>query len=58
MKLELWPCDHPSPDPAAYDWTQFWGFIHHIPYGRPVSYTVHHTPEAPSHLLIPVMRDA
>jgi putative CocE/NonD family hydrolase len=58
MKLEIWPCDHPSPDPAAYDWTQFWGFIHHIPYGKPVSYSIHHTPDAASHLLVPVMRDA
>jgi uncharacterized protein len=55
LKLEVWPCDYPNPDPAAYDWTQFWGFIHHIPYGKPVAYQIHHTPEAPSYLLLPVI---
>lgn len=55
LKLEIWPCDYPSPDPANYDWTQFWGFIHHIPYGKPVSYLVHHGADAPSYLLVPVM---
>jgi putative CocE/NonD family hydrolase len=57
LKLEIWPCDYPNPDPAAYDWTQFWGFIHHIPYGKQVSYQVHHDAETPSYLLLPVMRN-
>jgi predicted acyl esterase len=55
LKLEILPCDFPSPDPTTYDWTQFWGFVHHIPYGKPVSYDVHHTPDAPSYLLVPVL---
>lgn len=55
LKLEIWPCDYPSTDPANYDWTQFWGFIHHIPYGKPVSYEVHHDADTPSYLLLPVM---
>jgi hypothetical protein len=54
LGLEIWPCDHP--DPTNYDWTQFWGFIHHIPFGKPVSYEVQQSWREPSHLLLPVMR--
>jgi predicted acyl esterase len=53
LKLELWPCDYPT---EPYDWTQYWGACHHMPYGRPVAYEILHTDERPSHLLVPVIR--
>ncbi|OGA36291.1 MAG: hypothetical protein A3G80_09855 [Betaproteobacteria bacterium RIFCSPLOWO2_12_FULL_62_13b] len=54
LKLEIWPWDFPNE--PGYDWTLYWGKGHHVPYGKPVSYEIFHTPEAPSYLLIPVMR--
>jgi len=56
LKLEIWPCDYPAED--YYDWTQYWGACHHMPYGRPVAYELHHSPEHPSHLLVPIVRAA
>ena len=56
IKIEIWPCDYPSPPAGEYDFTQFWGFIHHVPYGKPVTYQIHHDPEEPSFLLAPLMR--
>ena len=54
LKLEVWPCDYPNPD--YYDWTQYWGACHHLPYGRPVSYELHHSASRPSHILLPEVR--
>jgi predicted acyl esterase len=53
LKLEIWPCDYPQ---EPYDWTQYWGACHHIPYGNQVTYDVWHTEEAPAHLLMPFIR--
>jgi putative CocE/NonD family hydrolase len=53
LKLELWPCDYPT---EPYDWTQYWGACHHMPYGLAVDYEIHHSAERQSHLLVPVMR--
>lgn len=50
LKLEIWPCDYPQ---QPYDWTQYWGSCHHIPYGNPVTYKVFHTAEHSSYLLLP-----
>ncbi|MGH2945402.1 MAG: CocE/NonD family hydrolase [Solirubrobacteraceae bacterium] len=54
LAFEIWPCDHPVQE--YYDWTQYWGACHHMPYGRPVGYEVHHSADRPSHLLVPVVR--
>jgi putative CocE/NonD family hydrolase len=55
LALEIWPCDYPNP--ANYDWTQAYGILHGVPFGKAVSYRIHHVPDAPSYLLLPVMRD-
>jgi len=52
LQLEIWPCDYPQ---QPYDWTQYWGAVHHIPYGKEVTYEIHHTPDHPSHLLLPLI---
>ena len=56
LRLEIWPCDWMSPK-DEYEWPLFWGYSHHVPYGKDVDYTIHHSAEHPSHLLVPVVRD-
>lgn len=51
IQLEIWPCDYPAE--PYYDWTLFWGVTHHIPYGKPVTYKIYHTPQHLSYLLLP-----
>ena len=54
LRLEIWPCDwmtHKDP----HDWTLFWGYTNHIPYGKDVDYEIHHDKRYASHLLIPVV---
>lgn len=50
LKIEVWPCDYPR---EPYDWTQYWGSCHHIPYGKSVTYNVFHTAAHASYLLVP-----
>src|SRR5579875_325177 len=52
LQLELWPCDWYDPA-QPYDWTLFWGLVHHISYGKDTTYTIFHDQEHPSHLLVP-----
>lgn len=54
LKLEIWPWDYPAE--PYYDWTLYWGKGHHIPFGLPVRYDVHHDAAEPSYLLVPVIR--
>jgi len=51
IQLEIWPCDYPAE--SYHDWTLYWGCAHHIPYGKEATYEIHHTPEHPSHILLP-----
>jgi putative CocE/NonD family hydrolase len=55
LKVEVWPCDHPNED--YYDWTQYWGACHHLPYGHAVDYELVHTGAHQSYLLVPVVPD-
>lgn len=55
LKLEIWPCDFPN-EPGN-DWTLNWGKGQHIPYGKAVTYEIFHTPQAPSYLVMPVIRE-
>lgn len=54
LRLEIWPCDWMS-SKDEYDWTLFWGYTHHIPYGRDVDYNVYHDKAYRSHLLLPIV---
>jgi hypothetical protein len=39
-----------------YDWTLFWGYSHHIPYGKDAHYEIYHDKQYPSYLLLPVVK--
>jgi predicted acyl esterase len=54
LRLEIWPCDWMNPK-EPYDWTLFWGYSHHIPYGKDADYEIHHDRRHPSYLLLPVV---
>jgi uncharacterized protein len=54
LRLEIWPCDWRDVK-GDYDWTLFWGYTHHIPYGKNVDYEIHHDQRHQSHLLLPVV---
>jgi predicted acyl esterase len=54
LRLEVWPCDWMAPK-DEYDWTLFWGYTQHIPYGKDVDYEIHHDARFPSYLLVPVV---
>jgi hypothetical protein len=38
-----------------YEWPLFWGYTHHVPYGKDVDYEIHHDKRYPSYLLLPVV---
>lgn len=57
IQLEIWPCDWYGPG-EPYDWTLMWGLVQHIPYGKEVTYEIHHTPQYPSYLLLPIIIEA
>jgi putative CocE/NonD family hydrolase len=54
LRLEIWPCDWMNPK-EEYDWTLFWGYTQHIPYGKDMDYEIHHSARFQSHLLVPVV---
>ncbi len=52
LKLEIWGCDYPS-DPV--DLTLSWPIWSHLSYEKEVSYKIHHSPEYPSRILLPMI---
>ena len=54
LRLEIWPCDWMNPK-GEYDWTLFWGYTQHIPYGKDMDYEIHHDRRFQSYLLVPVV---
>ncbi len=57
LRLEIWPCDWMSPR-DEYDWTLFWGYTQHIPYGKDMDYEIHHDARFQSYVLLPVVAEA
>ena len=41
-----------------YEWPLFWGYTHHVPYGKDMDYEIHHDRRYQSHLLLPVVAGA
>lgn len=57
LRLEIWPCDWMS-SKEEYEWPLFWGYTHHVPYGKDMDYEIHHDRRYQSHLLLPVVAGA
>ncbi len=52
IKLEIWGCDYPA---DRLDISLSWPIFSHVSYDKPTSYKIYHTPEYPSHLVLPII---